>query len=61
MGKWSTHILFTVSFADQFLSVATTLPQNYNIYGLGEHKTSLRFQYKHLLVGMYATYTLIVN
>ena len=33
-----------VTFADQFLSIATTLPQNYNIYGLGEHKTPLRLK-----------------
>ena len=29
-------------YADKFLKIGTTLPPNYNIYGLGEHKTSLR-------------------
>ena len=33
-----------VNFADQFLSIATTLPGDYNIYGLGEHKTPLRLK-----------------
>eukprot|EP00128_Syssomonas_multiformis_P009239 Colp12_sorted_trinity150504_noHs@21457 len=31
-----------VIFEDQFLSVTTSLPQNPNIYGLGEHKHPLR-------------------
>ena len=26
-----------VRFVDQYLSIGTTLPTNYNIYGLGEH------------------------
>ena len=39
-----TQPFFAVTFADQFLSVATSLPQNYNIYGLGEHKTPLRLK-----------------
>ena len=33
---------FAVIYADNFLKIGTTLPPNYNIYGLGEHKTSLR-------------------
>ena len=37
-----------VNFADQLLSIATTLPQNYNIYGLGEHKTQLKLKYVFL-------------
>ena len=37
-------LVLTVNFADQFLSIATTLPQGYNIYGLGEHKTPLRLK-----------------
>ena len=32
------YLLFpTVQFTDQFLSIGTRLPNNYNIYGLGEH------------------------
>ena len=37
-----------VNFADQLLSIATTLPQDYNIYGLGEHKTQLKLKYVFL-------------
>ena len=37
--------LISVYFADQFLSIGTTLPPNYNLYGLGEHKSKLRLQY----------------
>ena len=37
-------VVITVIFADQFLSIATTLPQDYNVYGLGEHKTPLRLK-----------------
>lgn len=33
-----------VIFADNFLKIGTTLPEGYNIYGLGEHKTSLRLK-----------------
>ncbi len=34
-----------VYFSDQYLSIGTTLPQNYNLYGLGEHKAKLRLEY----------------
>ena len=34
-----------MQFADQYLSIATSLPDNYNLYGLGEHITPyLRLQ-----------------
>jgi len=33
-----------VQFIDQFLQISTSLPTNYNIYGLGEHVTQLRLQ-----------------
>ena len=29
--------LSPVRFVDQFLSIGTSLPDNYNIYGIGEH------------------------
>ena len=30
---------FPVQFADQYLSIGTSLPKGYNLYGLGEHVT----------------------
>ena len=36
-----------VYFSNQYLSIGTKLPQNYNLYGLGEHKTNLRLGYVH--------------
>ena len=33
-----------VFFGNQFLKIGTTLAPGYNIYGLGEHKTSLRLK-----------------
>lgn len=39
---FNTSVIGQLQFADQFLSIGTVLPVNPNIYGLGEHKTSLR-------------------
>ena len=36
---------FLVAYSDNLLMIGSTLPPNYNIYGLGEHKTSLRLKY----------------
>lgn len=40
-----TSVIFffvSVQFSDQYISIGTSLPQGYNIYGLGERKDHLR-------------------
>ena len=36
-----------VYFSNQYLSIGTRLPQNYNLYGLGERIANLRLGYVH--------------
>ena len=37
-------MVFSVEFADQFLTLSTILPGTESLYGLGEHKVSLKLK-----------------
>ena len=48
----------TVKFYDQYLSISTKLPSNYNLYGIGEHVTPyLRLQPRTYTLWTYDTPT----
>lgn len=37
-----SFVCIAVQFSDQYIAIGTSLPQGYNIYGLGERKDHLR-------------------
>ena len=47
------YVVFSVEFADQYLALSTILPGTESLYGLGEHKVSLKLKKLVVLVDIH--------
>ena len=56
----TTCLQFLVQFADQYLTLSTTLPGTESIYGLGEHKVALQLKRLVAYYSSIITYSMCV-